>query len=67
MTENHTALFNALRSAQSGRSGDDAHVEDALRLVLAFMRIQDTTARRSIVDVVERIAGHPDGGSKAIR
>ena len=57
MTENHTVLANALRSAQDpSRLADDAHVEDALRLVLAFMKVRDATVRRSIIHIVETMA-----------
>jgi len=56
MTENHTVLANALRSAQESSRLDDEHVEDALRLVLAFMRIRDVTSRRSLIHIVESMA-----------
>ncbi len=56
MTENHQELANALRSADASRADDGVHIADALRLVVAFMRIRNPAARHSIIDVVERIA-----------
>jgi len=56
MTEDHSVLANALRSAQDASEHDDGAVEDGLRLILAFMRIRDATSRRSIIQIVEAIA-----------
>jgi hypothetical protein len=62
MTANHGELAEALRSAcDKSKIGDGGLVEDALRLVLAFMRIGDPAVRRAIIDIVERI---PDRRSK---
>jgi hypothetical protein len=61
MTEDHTVLANALRSARDAAPNDDGTVEDALRLILAFMRIRDATSRRSIIQIVETIAAGSTG------
>ena len=56
MTGNHGELARALRAACDESKTDNGHlVEDALRLVLAFMRIGDPAVRRAIIDIVERI------------
>jgi len=56
MTGNHGELAKALRSVcEEAKIDNDHMVKDALRLVLAFMRIGDSSVRRAIIDIAERI------------